>query len=277
MRVSNNQLNIWHSCQKQWYYGYVEKLSGSKGTSKFDKGLYTHELLHVLYHTMNLGYKAGDEFLLQAMISRMEDDVKSHMDNMEMIKVVMPLIRKFVAKQHPIIDKDIKKILGVEIHFSAQIEDLEMDGYIDLIYEDQWGRIIVRDHKSSEQINSWSQAKVDSDQQLLMYCAAASIFLKRPVNNVEINFLNTYPYKEQRPITDLFKVFKAEYDPRLIAGFTDNLLAVHNQMVNGPHHRNFSSCQYCPYRAICMSELKGISVELTKASMRKVDEKPAGR
>jgi hypothetical protein len=273
LRVSPSQIKVWQECQQKWHYNYVDGLISKKERKKFDKGLYTHELLHVYYHTLEAGYKPGSDFALDFMLSRMKSDLQEiDMDNLHVMKDIMPLISKFVSWQSPQIDNDIAEIVGVEHEFFYEHEGVTMHGIIDLVYRTKsTGRLIIRDHKTSEQKNSWFQDKLTLNDQLPFYDAALSKMFGEKVQRVEVNFINTYPYKQPPPNSEIFKVFVWEYTETFNKNFLDNLVRTHGKMTEPPI-RNLAMCTYCDYKVLCHLAMKeqGNAVALTQFTKRDV-------
>lgn len=273
MRVSPSQIKVWHECSQRWHYNYKQGLKPKKPKRVFDKGLYFHELLHVYYHTVAAGYTPGSDFTIDFMESRLKSDLASlDMDNLQVMQSIMPLVRKFVAWQSAQIDNDIAEILGVEHEFYYEMGNVTMHGIIDLVYRTKsTGKIRIRDHKTSEQKNSWFQDKLMMNEQLPFYDFAISNLFGEKVERVEVNFVNTYPYKTPPANAELFKLFTWQYSHNYINEFAVNLTKTHMLMETDPI-RNLSACGFCDYKTLCHLEMNGQStrIALTAYDKREV-------
>lgn len=271
MRVSPSQLRTWKECQQAWHYSYVEGLKLKKSSKYFDIGTYTHELLHVMYQTMKaMGWKPGSDNMVDMMQSRIKADMESlDLDNIDVMSIVWPLVTKYVSFQSSQIDKGIT-VLGIEHEVRQELDNgLIIHGFIDLVYRDSAGRIRIRDHKTSGQKNSWNPNKVKMNEQLLLYALAVGLEFGEPVLDVEISFVNTYPYKNKQPSADeLFKLFRHTHNEQAINSYRKNLQRMHDQMLEGNIMRNYSeSCGSCRFFDLCYLETRGLNADNTRAAM----------
>lgn len=69
---------------------------------------------------------------------------------------------------------DGRKILGVEEQFDMDIDDWEFTGVIDLVFEDEKGRLIVQDYKSKSSFKS-KKEQAEYARQLYLY----SLYIKQ--------------------------------------------------------------------------------------------------
>lgn len=273
MRISPSQVNMFNECQQKWYYSYVMELKPRDREKKFDKGTYTHELFHVYYHTLELGYQPGSDFAQQFMDSRLESDMAgASMENIDTLASIIPLVRKYVSRRSPVIDNGIG-IISAEHEFKFEwVDGIILHGIIDLIYKSARGAFIIRDHKTSEQVNSWSQESLFLEGQFLFYSLWYYLTEGR-VPEVEVNFINTYPYKKPVPDDQIFKLFRYEHNEKGILAFAENLRQIHQTMIDGKPTRVFNkqACKFCVYRNLCHSEVRGLDTSVALSAFDKKD------
>lgn len=262
MRVSPSQLKQYKECPEAWRLSYGEGLQVNRTRKVFEIGTYTHQLLHVLYQTLKLGYKPGSDFVIDMMASRIKSDLRDvDADNAIIMSTVLPLVTRFVKEQSPKIDSGIE-VIAVEHEFFTEVEGITLHGFIDLVYRDRAGNVWIRDHKTSAQANSWYNDKLVMDEQLALYAYAMSIELGEPVLRVEVNFLNTYQYKDPRPTADMFKSFKHSHTELSLDNWFKNLQVLHKQMEQPEQYRNYSNaCASCRFFQICSLDTRGIPVD----------------
>lgn len=266
MRISPSQLKVWFNCRQEWYYSYREGLQVNRPKKVFEKGLFIHQLLHVNYQTIQLGYVAGSPMIEMAMDSRMRSDLEdADHESVILMSQCFPLIKKFVAAQSPRIDKGIT-VLGVELEYYIMLEGgLILHGFIDLVYRDAAGKLRVRDHKTSAQKNSWNSEMLNMEDQLLQYCIAASVIFGEHEDDyclsAEVNFINTYDYKQPRPASELFDLFRVVHSKIQLFNYLDNLNLINKEMERGVIYRRYSKdCATCRFYKICKLETKGMDV-----------------
>jgi len=275
MRVSPSQIKTWKECEQAWYYSYIEGLRLNRGAKHFDIGTYAHELCHVIYQYMKAfpSVKAGSDEIKDMLVNRIDQDRESMtLENMDVMKIVWPLLSQYCSVQTSKIDKGIS-IIGVEHEVRQEIAPgLIAHGFIDLVYRDAAGQIRVRDHKTSAQKNSWNNNKVKMNEQLLLYALALSQEFDEPVYAVEISFINTYQYgpKSKKPTYDeLFKLFRHVHNEQAMKTFKHNLIRTHDRMLESETNplRNYSeSCASCRFFDLCNLETRGVDATLTKNS-----------
>lgn len=273
MRISPSQIRMYNECEQKWYYSYVLELKPRDREKKFDKGTYAHELFHVYYHTLELGYAPGSDFAQQFMDSRLESDMAgASMENIDTLASIIPLIRKYVSRRSPVIDNGIK-IVSAELEFKLDWEDdIILHGIIDLVYKSSSGAFIIRDHKTSEQVNSWNQDMLFLEGQFLFY-SLWYLLTEGRVPEVEVNFINTYAYKKPVPDEQLFKLFRYKHNEQSILAFGENLRQTHQRMVDAKPTRVYNKqvCNYCAYKAVCHSEVRGLDTAVALSAFDKKD------
>lgn len=279
INVSPTQLRAWRECPKKHDYIYHKCLKPKGRKTFFDKGNYTHELMHVYYQMLqSSGQAPGSDFLVSALLSRIRQDIKLHTDlaNVETYNSVMKLMSRYAVTQSPKIDRGLK-ILGIEYEMQVPTGMVHEDrpivlfGFIDLLYSTLRGDLVVRDHKTGSNPRLWTPETVEADSQLLMYGTGVwKLFGQVP--KVEINYCNTHEYKK-KPSENQFSLYSASHTEKVYQNFFDSTCQLIQDMLQSnptPHYD--SSCTRCSFWNPCRLERKGVSVEnLIRAEYEIVD------
>jgi hypothetical protein len=277
-RLSPSQLKVWHNCPQEWHYSYVEGFKPRRNQRVFEKGLYMHEKFHVMFQTLQAtGHKPGDDFILNFMMNHIQKDLVTE-DNIEIMSVVWPLMSKYISLVSPEIDTHME-VLGVELDLHQVWEDIEFHCIIDLAYRDlRTGKIRIRDHKTSEKKNAWTQKKLMMDNQLFHNAVTASLYFGEPVYDVEINFVNTFAYSPNSKVKpsarDLFQLFRHEHNKSAIDAYKANLRLVNKKMDDPPIRNYTAACTSCRYFDLCHFGGRGIDMSEVIESNYKPKETP---
>lgn len=272
--VSPSQMRMWDECPQNWHYLYREELWKPRPSKMhFDFGLYAHELQHVYYQTMKAtNQKPGSPFLLSMMEARVKNDLVA--ENIETLSLVWPRLQLFFSQISPKIDAGIT-ILEAEYEFHVEVvtpngHRIHLHGVIDLIYRDLAGTIWIRDHKTGAK-DSYSQDSCKLDDQLLFYAVAMTLLKGKPILGVEINWINSTPYKnKQPPIDKLFKTYRHTHLPQSVEVGLENILAKVDKMFDTKPHKNYRpACQHCLYFPLCYTESRGQPVAPIKGNYTK--------
>lgn len=268
--ISPSQMRVWEHCPKQWEYMYeLELHKAQASTMFFDFGNYTHELLHVFYRAIKANPSLTNDFLNLMLKARVQEDLG--MENIENVSRVWPRVESYVLNQHPQIDRGIK-ILGVELEFKVPVmtpkgREVALHGFMDLMYQDQSGRIRIRDHKTGGNKNTHNQNSVKLDDQLLFYAVAMSEMYNQEISDVEINFVNSTITKKAQPLTDVFALHRYQHTPVGLAIAKQNILQKIDIMLDKATYKNYSpTCPHCPFFEICHLEIRGMNTNSLIAS-----------
>jgi len=138
------------------------------------------------------------------------------------------------------------RILGVEVEFTFHIAFgiPPIHGFIDLVYEDEKGRLIVRDYKTSK---VYGKSELDRQYQQFIYSIACKHLYGRYPFKFEYDFIR---FDEQKDfiITERF-VKLGEL----------KMKAAWNRMKSGPYEPNYNPffCEhFCESKSICPIYLK---------------------
>ena len=279
IRISPSRLNVFLECPKKFHLVYVEGLRRKEQSPiHFDVGNYIHELLHVYYQTIQAS-PGIDRATLSAMIqARIRNDVQVNKPPASQLAVynkVRKHLTRFIEKQSPIIDRGIR-VQQVEYEFDVPItlpsgRQVNLFGFMDLVYRTMRGKLVVRDHKSTSNPRTFSEEGTKFDQQLLMY-GAVMFLLTGEAPIVEFNIINTYEYKKE-PTQNEFRLLAATHTDKVYQRYLEETSHLIDAMLDSkptPHYSR--GCSGCPFKDLCEMELKGSSVvRLKEANYERVD------
>ena len=263
--MSPSQMSYWYDCPQKHYYAYEDQLKKSnENTFHMDRGTYFHRLSHYYYNLMKAGYRPGSKTLLAAMDKKMSEDRKlMTSEEVTLIATSQPVFLQFIEQRSPIIDGSIT-ILDVEKEFYVLMQTpkgrfIWLHGFIDLVYRNLYNRIRIRDHKTSERSDSWSQNAVEFDNQLFMYNVAMSVLYGEEIEAVEINFINLAKKPQVR-----FAIFDVSHERMELDSYTNNLLKILDKILDKDVHRNYGkACNSCAFKKLCKLEAKGLPTAST--------------
>lgn len=272
--LSPSQLKVWLNCEEQWRLAYVERLKPKGGNPLFfEKGSYVHEVLHLYYSYVKAGLPVGSERLLKVVTERIKEDLAAELKRAEeeervpdtdFYRDVAKTITRFVQYISPKIDNSITKV-DHEVHLELMEEfyNVNLHGYVDLMYYDRIRkRWVIRDHKTG-QSNAWNKLKVEKDIQLLFY-GTLWYKLTGEVAIVQINFMNSKPASNPKKTTVLYDLIEAHHTEQTYIAFWKYLQAILPRMEVSQTLQNFNACTNCAYYQICRAGLRGYSAEQIK-------------
>jgi hypothetical protein len=272
LRVSPSKISCFQDCPKKYDYVYKQSLQPKPvQRTAFDKGNYCHELMHVYYQLIQSGVTPGSEFALQAIISRIQNDLQNA-KNISLMPVYASITKtmvRFISEQSPIIDRGIT-VLGIEHELAVPIttpagRNLQLFGFIDLVYRDAQGRLRIRDHKTGQK--AWTKAEANNSNQLMFY--SASVWkMRRELPMAEISFLNVKDYVKKAPsFEDAFAFPTVTYtEKELVTYLRQTLQLIDQMLVSEPIPHYGRQCNWCPFRDPCAFDRKGIDSSMMLAS-----------
>lgn len=277
LRVSPSRLTCFQDCPKKYDYVYNQSLALREPIVRtaFDKGNYCHELLHVYYQLIQSGATPGSDFALRAIISRIQNDIARTKDIslLPIYASITKTMTKFIVEQSSIIDKGMT-VLGTEHEIAVPIttpsgRNLQLFGFIDLVYRDREGKLRIRDHKTGQK--AWTKAEANTSSQLMFY-SAATWKSSKEVPLAEISFMNVKEYVRKAPSFDeMFAFPTVAYTEKELANYLRTTLQLIDQMLQSdpiPHYGR--QCQWCPFLAPCTLDRKGIDSSLILTAQYKV-------
>ena len=270
LQVSPSRTTCFQDCPKKYDYVYNKSLQTKIPTGPrvaLDKGNYGHELMHVYYQMIQAGTQPGSELALRSIISRIQRDMERANDPslIPVYSSIIKTITRFIGEQSPIIDKGIH-VIGIEHEIAVPVttpagRNIQLFGFIDLVYRDREGRLRIRDHKTGQK--AWTKAEANTSNQLLFY-SAATWKASREVPMAEISFLNVKDYVRKSPsFEEMFAFPTVTYTEKELANYLGTTLQLIDQMLQSdpiPHYGR--QCQWCPFLGPCTLDRKGIDSQI---------------
>lgn len=163
-RYSFSKLNAFHACKYGWYLTYIEHQKGI-GNCFSSYGTEVHSLME--------RYAKG-EIELWNLVDTYEWEFDAAVPEEFPDSRFCPNMRQHYYNQGLEYLKnfpgyDGKKILEVESQFDYGIDDWIFNGVIDLVFEDEDGRLILQDYKSKASFKS-KKEQAEYARQLYLYC-----------------------------------------------------------------------------------------------------------
>lgn len=155
--LSYSQIETFEQCPKKWAFRYIDKIVIEMQNIHLDYGSAVHQGLENAFRDLRDNHSLSEEDLLQTVNTLSYDyaygDAKS-----ELYKYAIEDMKRLINYQGFYEKIKDKEIVGIEDEFNLKIpamfggEDTEINikGYIDLIYRDDDGKLVVVDHKTSK-------------------------------------------------------------------------------------------------------------------------------
>lgn len=156
-RLSYSQIDTFHQCPRKWTYRYIDDLRFDGQNIHLDYGSAVHKGLENAFLELKDSHKLSDEDMLQVVKDLSYDyfygDTKG-----ELYRFAIEDMKRLINYQGFYEKIKNKEIVGVEDEFDLKIptmfcgEEVEINikGYIDLIYRDSDDKLVVVDHKTSK-------------------------------------------------------------------------------------------------------------------------------
>lgn len=236
---SFSKLSMFNTCKYGYYLTYVEKRPGlnnafaSYGTlcheilEQYAKGTYKLEDLASIFEW------SFDVSVQEQFPPNKYADLRSsyYEDGLEFFK-------KFKGY-------DDCEILGVEEEFNINIRDWILHGFIDLVYRDKDGKLIIRDYKSKSSFKSIIE-RDEYARQLYLY----SLYVKDKYGEfpAELEFLMLRKNQTVKIVFDRFKLLET-------LDWANNTVDSIRDALDYPANLDYYFCNHiCDYRNAC--ELK---------------------
>jgi putative RecB family exonuclease len=174
--LSYSQINTYLSCPLKYQLHYVDRIKPEFLAASLAFGSGIHEAVAALYQERLIGDCLRIDQLVdiyrQAWINRENENIRFfNGDNFEsLLEKAQQLLEVFFFRLDPGMT-----VIGVEEFFQIEIEDCPpLQGYIDLIEQDQDGTTTIADLKTAARKPPASQA--DQSLQLICYSLGAQYF-----------------------------------------------------------------------------------------------------
>lgn len=226
-KLSYSQINNFLTCPRKWRYEYIDKSIGKQESIFLSYGSAVHLVLENLlklqgseYDNKTLELGSTEDEVIEIGLERIRSEIEPFKDEgdiellLQQARLNFDLFKRKKAFYSFL--SDSPKIIGVEDDFVLTIPtvlddeevDIKVRGFIDLIYEDKDG-IVVVDHKTSKK--KFQKQKRREDLQLPIYFMA-----------VEDKY-GEYPYKGTYNFTKLNQFQDTLFVPKVTSKMEDEM------------------------------------------------------
>jgi hypothetical protein len=183
--INNSQLKAWRRCQRMWMYKYDEGIVPKKRARPLFLGSWVHACLESHYRDGD--WKLGHQLYLTEW-NKLFDEEKEELSKRSgpLPQLVERIMRSYLWYTR----NDGWKVHAVEQIFSVEFKGILFKGRIDLIIEDEDGKLWVVDHKTASTIPE-STAFHAMDPQLILYPWAAEKMWGLDIAGVIYNYVKS--------------------------------------------------------------------------------------
>lgn len=164
LTLSYSRIRVWKSCHYDHYQKYVNKLVPKKKSPALIRGSIIHECLEAYYNGKSwkkVWQRFADEFYEEAF----EEEIESLGDIPYMAKELLEAYFHFYEKED-----EGTEYLNNELHFELPlIDDINLEGYIDAIIEDEDGKIWVKDYKTFRSMPEYNSLRFNYQSAIYMW------------------------------------------------------------------------------------------------------------
>lgn len=160
-------------CKQKWMLEWLLNLRAKKLDGKLFVGTLIHKWLEVWYKTNDL------QLANRAMINLYQESDTQYMDQVE-LQEMWTLAQDIVSNYYYMWkDQDAAmKVIGTEVTFLVKMQDEQLyTGTIDLIWEDEQGKLWFMDHKTTTSVEKYEKNAV-MDRQISRYWWALDMLSK---------------------------------------------------------------------------------------------------
>lgn len=156
-RLSYSQIDTFHQCPRKWTYRYINNIRFDEQNIHLDYGSAVHKGLENALLDLKVNHKIDAEDFLQT-VKQLQYDYAYGDPEKELYWYAIKDMERLIHYQGFYEKIKDKEIVGVEDEFDLKIptmfcgEEVEINikGYIDLIYRDSDNKLVVVDHKTSK-------------------------------------------------------------------------------------------------------------------------------
>lgn len=274
LEVSNNSTSIFNSCQKKYFWTYVQGLKPIRKSSALSLGGIIHEAFDLYYRGTSLGDTS--KFIHDTMDSQIANAKPEEIEDLTIVKHILLGMWSF----HPFKLSDWTSIKP-EMEFRVKIpgtRGIVFVGKIDGLVTDQSGSMWVRELKTTSQPFSqfelrsrqspqgsgyiWAMRQLGYPVQGIIYDYIKKPLLRKGVSENAISYCQRiFTDYGQRP-DNYFKRHPSYRTAEEIRLFEQDLKKVAYDIRQRSHdnnwHRNADQCwnynSECPYLKICFKE-----------------------
>lgn len=156
-RLSYSQIDTFHQCPRKWTYRYIDNLRFDEQNIHLDYGSAVHKGLENAFLELKDNHKLSDQEMLQ-VVETLSKDYQYGDPQEELYHFAIEDMKRLINYQGFYEKIKDTEIVGVEDEFDLKIptmfcgEEVEINikGFIDLIYRDSDNKLVVVDHKTSK-------------------------------------------------------------------------------------------------------------------------------
>lgn len=266
-RLSYSQIDTFEQCPKKWTFKYIDKIDTDEQNIHLDYGSAVHKGLEIAFLELKDSNALSDQEMLQ-VVETLSHDYQYGDPKEELYRLAIEDMHRLVHYQgfyKSIKDKDI---IGIEDEFDLKIptlfsgEEVEINikGYIDLIYRDSDGKLVVVDHKTSKK--KFDKSKRRNNLQIPIYFMAikdkygeypkAGIYNFTKLNSFQESLFAEKVTPEQKQLMD--KRSPKEIWAKDPETSRREIIQVFKDM-NNKKAREIANpsplCHWCSFKAIC--------------------------
>lgn len=266
-RLSYSQIDTFHQCPRKWTFRYVDGLVFESANIHLDYGSAVHKGLEIGFNQLKDDKVLEVEELLQSTMLLSRDYAYGDKDK-TLKELAIEDIERLIHFQGFYENIKGKEIIGVEDEFNLTIpamfsgEEVEITikGFIDLIYKDTDGKLVVVDHKTSKK--KFDKAKRRNNLQMPIYfLAVKEKYGEYPKSGI-YNFTKLNDYQESlfaEKVTKEQDEIMNKRSPKTIwskspKDTTKEIIKTFKDMNNVKKRQKTKPsplCYFCDYRPIC--------------------------
>lgn len=268
-RLSYSQIDTFHQCPRKWTYRYIDDLRFDEQNIHLDYGSAVHKGLENAFLELKDNNQLSDQEMLQ-IVETLSRDYQYGDPQEQLYKFAIEDMKRLINYQGFYEKIKDKEIVGVEDEFDLKIptmfcgEEVEINikGYIDLIYRDSDDKLVVVDHKTSKK--KFDKNKRRNNLQIPIYFMAikdkygeypkSGIYNFTKLNTFQEQLFTTKVTQEQNELMnkrnpkEVWSKDPEDSRKEIIQTFKD---------MNNKKARQIAKptalCHWCEYKTICSS------------------------
>lgn len=275
--TSYSETSAYLDCRRRHHYSYIEGLERIQESDALVDGKQGHEILATYYQNRLRG-NTHDFAVQQARYAFIESKYKFNPEGKR--ADLEEMLFDYYFPNEPYVSQGYQ-VLAVEKEFVLRWDDAD-EGYkfiVDLILRDNFGRILIVDHKLTGKFTMPDMALLLPQIPLYIGGIRASGY---PADYGEYNEINMNRVQKKRPVGEALRRLPFEVsNERILETFRQQVevsreIAVRKQMTvaesSATAYRSIDKikCGMCSFRSLCVGELAGSNTEL----IRRTDYRP---
>ena len=205
-RISVTSIRTFKRCRRKWYYKYVERMSPKQKASYLNLGVFIHKAMESHYSALDWKQAVHDLAAesIQNTVNKMQlgydwDEALAVEKTAEINNLrnrAVEIMGRYIEfdRTNPLVRAGWK-VLGVEVNIlewelTIPGTDIFLEGFIDMVLEDEYGGIWAVEHKTGAQF--FSVESLDLDEQASTYLWALSHrYPDKKVSGIIYNLVRT--------------------------------------------------------------------------------------